>query len=430
MNMRKLGRQRGREAGKNTEGFVERMEEELANQLELFPSLGDIDMGAAIRDYDRERLACEPDYAWFPEMKGLIDRHLGEREGFREASGLGETAAAYHFSFSFFISRRINAHHLARYDLVSSRSQCTNVFFPDGKDGVTIGDNRDDWPRVDYRESVPEFRLSPVPADNDQRYLRVSEVKGRKGGASSAVLLDEEPKCSFPCDPHELIPDECFDDIHALVEFLTRYREFYGPANMIWCDRNLNAVAVEKSNCRVAFRWPTVAGAVCITACSYLDPELSAFKNERTRRACKLKGETEETSLDVAYFEGCDRRYRRLIALTNAEAGRGATLWGAFNCVADTAVPFPDRVCLAGERTDPAREANANWTLTQHAQVITGPNRRGLYRSIQDLHADRIRPITEVAPKLVLGKGVKMKPEWQKDIDEGRCEPAPQQDET
>jgi len=35
-----------------------------------------------------------------------------------------------------------------------------------------------------------------------------------------------------------------------------------------------------------------------------------------------------------------------------------------------------------------------------------------------------------VAPKLVLDKGVKMRPEWQKDIDEGRCEPAPQQDET
>ena len=94
----------------------------------------------------------------------------------------------------------------------------------------------------------------PRPADE--------EVHWRQGGVSSAVLLDEEPECCFPCDPYELIPDECFDDIHALVDFLTRYREFYGPGNQIWCDRKLNAVAVEKSNCRVAFRWPTVNGAV------------------------------------------------------------------------------------------------------------------------------------------------------------------------
>jgi hypothetical protein len=203
---------------------------------------------------------------------------------------------------------------------------------------------------------------------------------------------------------------------------MTRYREFYGPGNQIWCDRQLNAVAMEKSNCRVAFRWPSVAGAVRITACSYLDPDLNAFKRERTLEACKRKGETEETSIDLAFFEGCDRRHRRLIELTNAEAEGGATLWGAFNCVADTDVPFPDRVCLAGEKTDPEREPNANWTLTQHAQVITGPNRRSLYRSLQDLHPDRLRPITEETPRLVLGEGVEMKPEWQKDIDEGRCE--------
>jgi len=139
-----------------------------------------------------------------------------------------------------------------------------------------------------------------------------------------------------------------------------------------------------------------------------------------------FKGETEGNSPDWAFFEGCDRRQRRLIELTNAEAKNGATLWGAFNIVADRAVPFPDRICLAGERTFPDKEPNPNWTLTQHASVITGPNRRTIYRSIRDFV--NLRPITEFVPYLVLGEGVEMKAEWQRDIDRGLCQLAPADD--
>jgi len=392
------------------------MNETLAYALELYPTLGDTDLHAGIRDYDKERLACEPDYAEFPEMRGLLDRHIGEREGFREASGLDETATAFHFSWDWFLSRRINSQHLARYDVLAERG-CTNVFFPQGKDGVTVSNNRDDWTRESYRETIPKFRVDPIPDDN-----RVSRVQG---AASSACLLDEDPVCCFPCDPWELMPKDCLDDIHAMVDFMTRYREFYGAGNQIWCDSKLNAVAVEKTTCRVAFRWPTVNGAVCITACSYLDPELNAYKKERTRKAMQIKGETEENSPDWNFFRGCDRRHQRLIDLTNAEAKDGATLWGAFNCVADTAVPFPDRVCVAGEKTFPDREPNPNWTLTEFAAVITGPKRRALYRSMQDLVNPK--PIYTYKPKLALGEGVEMQPEWQADIDKGLCELAPEE---
>ena len=415
MSMLEQGGERGRRAATQATGLPQRMKEAFASALQLYPTLVGTDLAAAIRDYDRERLACEPDYARFPEMRGLLDLHLGERRGLMEASGLDETAAAFHYSWGFFISRRVTARHLARYDLLAPARQCTNVFFPEGKEGVTISDNRDDNPRPHYAETIPKLRVKPSKATD--------EVPWGQGGASSAVLLDEEPECCFPCDPFELMPPECYEDIREMVRFLTRYREFYGPGNMIWCDRKLNAVAVEKSNCRVSFRWPTVNGAACVTACSYLDPELNAFKKERTRIAMRMKGETEQNSVDWHFFEGADRRHRRLIELTNTEARRGATLWGAFNVVADTAVPFPDRICLAGEKVFPEREPNANWTLTQHAAVITGPRRRALYRSIRDFK--NLRPVTAFKPYLVLGEGVQMRPEWQADIDRGLCELAP-----
>ena len=416
MNMREAGRENGRRAAQDARkrGLADVMEREFRMNLELFPSLGPgHDMGAGVLAYDQQRLACTPDYSKFPELKGMGDRASGEREGFLEGSGFSEVHAAYHYSWWAYCWKHINAHHVARYDLTSAQQQCTNVFFPEGKDGVTISDNRDDVPRPWYQDHVAGFKLSKIPANN--------QVRWAQGGVSSSILLDEEPECIFPHNPFEAIPDECLDDIHVMVQYMDERRDFWGPGNQMWVDRNLNAVAVEKANVRVAFRYPTSNGAACITACSYLDPELNAFKRSRLLEVAKRKGETAENCMDILFSDGCDQRHQRLWDLTNAEAARpgGATLWGALECVADTAVPFPARVCLAGEKVDPAREPNANWSLTQHAQVITGPHRRGLYRSIQDMANPR--PIYEETPKLILGEGVEMQPEWQQDIDEGRC---------
>ena len=411
MDMRELGRQRGREAAK-TVASVERMQQDFDYALLLHRTLGDADVGAMLRDYDRERLACEPDYARFPEMKGLLDRHLGEREAFAEA-GIDETRTAHHFSWEWFLMRRLVANHLARYDLLPH--SCTNAFVPDSREGgIVEADNRDDWPHADIAESVRKWRPDP-PADATQE----SPWQWRRAGVSASVLLDEEPECGFPCSPDELMPDECLDNIHAIVDFMTRYREFWGPCNTIFVDRKLNAVAVEKSNCRVGYRWPDSSGAAAVTACSYLVPEMNAFRAERFRQAMVMKGETEDNCPDWLGMIGSDKRHQRLIDLTNAEAARGATLWGMLNVVADTDAEFPERICLAGQSAIPEKEPRCNWTLTQHATVSSGPNRRTLYRSMQT--CDPPKPIVETPLKLVLGPGVEMKPQWQADIDEGRC---------
>ena len=106
MNMRDVGRERGREAARSIgDQSSAAMDEAFRYARELHPTLGDVDMGAMVRDYDRERLACEPDYTQFPEMKGLIDQHVGEREAFADA-GIDETLAAYHFSWNWLLTRR------------------------------------------------------------------------------------------------------------------------------------------------------------------------------------------------------------------------------------------------------------------------------------------------------------------------------------
>lgn len=135
MNLREFG-QGGREAGARIgANWRTKMGEAIAGIRRLYPTMEGIDLTVAVSDYDRERLACEPGYGKFPEMRGLLDRHMGEREGFREVSGLDETDAAFHFSWGFFLSRRINASHVARYDLLPPPpTHCTNVFFPEGRE--------------------------------------------------------------------------------------------------------------------------------------------------------------------------------------------------------------------------------------------------------------------------------------------------------
>ena len=418
MNQRENGRQRGRAAAQAAlqQNLHNVMQREFEMNLALFPSLGaGHDMAKGVLTYDQNALSCAPEIAKFPETKGLTERALGEREGFIESSGFTLVHAAYYYSWVSYIWKHINAHHVARYDLASAPQQCTNVFFPEGKDGVTVSDNRDDLVFPWYHH-VPKYRHWPTPEDYRPGW--------KQGGASSRILLDEEPACPFPYQATEFIPEECGDDIRVLVQWMDERRDFWDAGNQIWIDRHMNAVAVEKANVRAAYRFPEKSGAVCVTAGSYLDPKLNSFKRSRLIEAARRRGETEAESIDIKFSDDCDLRHARLWQLTNTEAARpeGATLWGAFEIVSDTAVPFPARICLAGEKTTPS-EPNSNWTLSQSASVVTGPSRRCLYRSVQDLKNPR--SIIHETPKLVLGEGVQMQPQWQQEISAGKCALAP-----
>lgn len=419
------GRERGLKRAKGTDpkALVEAMGQQFEHARRLFPT-AQLDMAAEMRMFDAKRLASAPDLARFPELRGHIDLLVAERKAFREATGLDETACAYAHSWWFFLTRHLWSRHLARYDLLVPPGlirpqECTNVFMPFGAEGVTIADNRDDILCEQYVRHIPLHRPASL--------LAGKPVAWCQGGVSSAVLLDDEPACLFPANPHEygLMPPDCLERIDDIIAFMRRYGDFWGPGNQLWVDRQLCAVAVEKTNCLMAVRRPAVRGAVAITACAYLDEGLHAHQMAKTRRALEMMGHTEATSPDLAYHLGSRARYRRLVELTDREAGRpgGATLWGALEIVADHAVPFPARICLAGERTFPDRELYGNWSLSQHAAVITGDGRRCLYRSLQDLH--RPKPVYTYTPKLMLGPGVAMRPEWQADIDAGTCELAP-----
>jgi hypothetical protein len=380
----------------------------------LYPTMKE-DMATALIKCDARRLADEPDYAKFPELRGHIDLLKAEREGFKEASGLGEMETAHFFSAWYFQTRILESQHLGRWDILTANG-CTNIFIPEGIDGVTLGDNRD----IALLDDMSGLAASHP---GDLFKLNANGVHWSQGGVSSAVVLDDAPKCSFPADPFRyshIIPNEFYHDVDVMISFLDRYNEFWGPGNKILVDSKLRAVIFEKTNCLVAHRKAGPSGEAAITACAYLDDRLHTHQLERSRRAAKIKGETEENSLEINYHAGSRLRYRRLTDLTAAAAQGKPTIWDALNIVADHAVPYPDRICLAGEAkgTD-KRNPKENWSVTQHAAVITGPRQRALYRSVQS--RQNPKPVYEYTPKLMLGPGVTMQPQWQAEINAGKC---------
>lgn len=353
-----------------------------------YPSAAHLDYTAELERLDAQRMEAEPDYGKYPELKGMKELYLEERRGFMDGAGCGRVEMAFHFSWGWFVSRRLNTRYIGAGPKTSG---CTFVFLRDGEEGPMSGHNIDD-----IRRPFEKFATPESGPDGIRRLITAT--------VSSAVLCDEEPEEIFPANPFELMPREYHKDVKKVVGFLQRYNEFWGPCNAVIVDENLNSVAIEKSNCRMGVRWPQ-GGFSAVTACSYLIPEMKEFKWERQRLSLEVRGWTEDCS-DWAYWQGCDRRYERLLNLVEELEEKGAMLWGLANIMTDHAVPFPERICLAGERGHP-KDVDVNWTLLSDSSVLEGPTRRTLHWHIEDN-----TPIYELKPFLVPGEGVEIPAEW------------------
>jgi len=340
---------------------------------------------------DQQRMQCPPSTSNFPETKGLPDLLLAERKGFLDGCGGGPRELAFHYTWSFFCSRGLNTRYIGKGIRANN---CSEVYLRDSNEGGPLfGKNLDDI----RRPHLEDFR-PPVhgPDGIRRRYFWTD---------SGAVLCDEEPKEIFPVDVWGIMPRECKSS-RETVRFLQRYNEFWGPCTCILVDEDKDVVVIEKSNCRMGVR-ECPDGVAVITACSYLIPEMKGFRDERHRLSLKLRGWTEDSS-DCVYWQGCDARHRRLWKLAQEADERGAMLDDIGRIMTDHAVPFPERICLAGERGHP-NDVDANWTLTSEASVLEGRNRRTLFWRIEGN-----RPCYENPPFLIPGEGVRVKTEWKK----------------
>lgn len=389
----------GRAAGQAVQSqFPDRLQTGIRWAQAQYPATAGLDFEKAVCDYDQLRLSADIDTTRFPECRGLRELVDAERQGFRDATQNNRVWEAFHYSWYWFCSRRLNTRYVGREPLPA---QCTDFWIANTREGGAIhGCNRDDV-RENYTTPFP-------PPTGTVKEMTVSRIQC-VGGVSSAVLCDEEPEDLFPLNL-DWIDQRDITTLPEFFRFMERYRDFWGPGNRIYVDPQMNFAAVEKANRRMGVRYAD-QGHCAITACAYLTPEMNRFKKERGELSLQIRGWTHDCP-DWIYWEGCEKRYRRLLQLVEAEAKRGATLLGCAEICLDHAVPLPDRICLAGERCHPD-EVLTNWTLNTFVRVANGPHRRCLVWNIDPRRTD---PIYTYQPVYLPGDNQPLRPEWIRDL--------------
>lgn len=362
-----------------------------------YPGSADLDFRAEIIELEDQRLDADLDLTKFPECRGLRELVVAEHKGFLEACG-DAWMTAHHFNWYWFVSRRLNTRYVAA---APPPSQCTSVFIRDSEEGPLSGRNVDD-----LRRSFDTFEPPGPDEGPDGEPLQGITMLG---AVSSAVLCDDEPEDIFPVEPLDLLPPD-LTDLDEFVSFMERYKDFWGPHNSIWVNPDYDSVSLEKANCRMGVR-RAINGASAVTACSYLTPEMNRFHKDRAKASIEARGLTADCA-DQVYWDGCEVRYHRLLQLVAEEVERGPTLDGVLRIMLDHDVPFPDRICLAGEEFHPDA-LDSNWTLTSNASVLTGPTRRTVWRRVEG-----DTPIYDTLGFLALGKGVRMRDEWRAGMHE------------
>lgn len=365
----------------------------LANFHRWYPLTAGLDLLHEIHACDCERLANPPDPCKYPETKGLPDLVRAERRGFQQASGYSDAETAYHYSWHFYYSRRINSRYVG---IAQPAGECSAAYIRNSTEGGPLyGRNWD----TGLNEWVYGLLEPPREAADGARVMWAK-------GVSFSIFLDEEPEEIFPVDPWLLLPAECTEHVGDAVDFLSRYRDFWGPVNLILVDRQLDSVAIEKANVRMGVRHAD-DGASAVSALACLHPEMKAYKEEKDRLSIERRGMTLDDALDWKVWRGKDLRYARLDALVHAASRRGASLQDMADCMLDHELPWPERVAEAGQSFQNLPPEQAEWTTCSHAEVLEGPNRRMLFYRVEELTPCYARP-----PYLVPGAGVRIKPEW------------------
>ena len=370
------------------------IEPTVKNMHSWYPLLAGHDILQEIYDLDCERMANPPDPYKYPETKGLPDLVREERRAFQQTTGYSNMEMAYNYTWHFYITRRVQTRYIG---MAPPPGECSAAYIRNSTEGGPLyGRNWDtgisDW--------VNRLLVPPRVAADGKRVMWMK-------GVSFSIFLDEEPEEIFPVDPLALLPADCTEHVEDAVEFLTRYRDFWGPVNCILVDKNHDSVAIEKANVRLGVRHAD-DGASCVSALACLHPEMKAYKEARDRLSIERRGGTLDEMLDWKVWRGKDKRYARLDTLVKAASRKGASLQDMANCMLDHELPWPERVAEAGHSFQDIPLEQGEWTSCSHSEVLEGPNRRMHFYRVENY-----TPCYDLPPILIPGVGVEIKPEWQ-----------------
>ncbi len=289
---------------------------------------------AGLTDFHRERMAKVPSATTYPEAAPWVGYLRAVDAELQAITGLSDEQMAFYRSFTAYLTfrgyRNARLRPTAVPPLVTEK--CRAVYLPATDRGQFHIKNVDDpltfW-RPDPRPITRNRQDTPLAGD----------------GVGAGLHIDDEPAELFPLQPKTMLPHYA-DDVPGAVEFLTRYRLFWGGANNLFYDRQQRCVAIEKASYNfIDVYGPDPCGGVHISGmvCRHPKTEQGKYVDAKRQQYVTLFHLPEDCP-DHAYWRGARAFEDRLagfmnrpdtptvaetIALFTAATPHGLNKWGA-----------------------------------------------------------------------------------------------------
>lgn len=323
------------------------------------PCVEENELLAGLDAFHEERMSKVPSFTTYPEAKSWVEHALAVERELR-ANGVTTRALAVTRSLGHYLSFR---GYVAARPITSER--CRVTFDPQTDQGTLHIKNVDD-PDTFWEPKPPMPATSPweEPAE---KFLVWD-------GVGSGMHIDDEPEEIFPL-PVPGMYHHYTDDVPSAVQFLTRYKQFWGGQNCVIHDAKNQSVAIEKASHNfIEVFHPDSTGRSWCSGMATRDATSPQGKYQRAKRSQYLELFNQpKDGPDQTFWNVCDAGEKKLGDLLR-QPGQ-LKLDDVFKLYT---TPFPEGLNKTGTLFHP-KQGYGEYTLTTWATVST-PTKVTKYR--------------------------------------------------
>jgi len=298
---------------------------------------------AGLEAFHKERMAKTPSYSEYPEARLWVEHALALDHELQKAANLTDLELATYRSLGPYLTFR---------GYVNARSACAEkcrvVYLPQTDRGQLHIKNVDD--------PITYWKPDPRP------HAKLSPPEGLFwDGAGSGLHIDDEPDEIFPL-PVTGMCRACCGDVPGAVEFLRRYRKFWGGGNAVLHDRQGRSVAIEKGSYNfIDVYAPDRSGGSHCSGMVFRSPRSAqgSYAWKKRRHYLRLFKQPLDGP-DMTFWKACDRAERMLARLMDRPSLRAEEVIKLFT------TPWPDGLNKCGAKFHPD-QGYAEYTLVTRA---------------------------------------------------------------